>query len=167
MIGVTQLQILTGKLRDFSFKNIRSYRGDFKITIVAPATPISEVTTLFIQHGFTSLPVVSESKEFLGIIFQRDLISAEILVYERRNKRIISPFKFHATPAKQISLQASDIMDETPVTVTINTPISILVQDLALNGQDAVAILDDKNIVGVVTQTDLIAELACETLRSE
>ena len=61
--------------------------------------------------------------------------------------------------------RAADIMDPHPASASPDTPIAALLPQLA-GGMDAVAILDGPRIVGVVTQTDLIAALARQSLRA-
>ena len=51
-------------------------------------------------------------------------------------------------------------MDAAPVTAAPATPVAALLVPLAISGTDAVPILDAGRLVGIVTQTDLIAALA-------
>ena len=120
------------------------------LVTVAPDTPLDEIAGLFVRHGFTSLPVVDPNGLFRGVIFQLHLIARQAAAPQRRRP---------LAPAPDRAL-ARDIMDATPVTAAPATPVAALLVPLAISGTDAVPILDAGRLVGIVTQTDLIAALA-------
>ena len=120
------------------------------LVTVAPDTPLDEIAGLFVRHGFTSLPVVDRNGLFRGVIFQLHLIARQAAAPQRRRP---------LAPAPDRAL-ARDIMDATPVTAAPATPVAALLVPLAISGTDAVPILDAGRLVGIVTQTDLIAALA-------
>ena len=120
------------------------------LVTVAPGTPLDEIAGLFVRHGFTSLPVVDAGGAFRGVIFQVHLIARQAAAPQRRRP---------LAPAPDRAL-ARDIMDATPVTAAPATPVAALLVPLAISGTDAVPILDAGRLVGIVTQTDLIAALA-------
>ena len=120
------------------------------LVTVAPDTPLDEIAGLFVRHGFTSLPVVDADGAFRGVIFQLHLIARQAAAPQRRRP---------LAPAPDRAL-ARDIMDATPVTAAPATPVAALLVPLAISGTDAVPILDAGRLVGIVTQTDLIAALA-------
>ncbi len=125
------------------------------LVTVAPDTPVADLAALFLRHGFTSLPVVGPQDRFLGVIFQLQLIAAAFPGQD-----------LTAVPAAAgDGARAADIMDPHPASASPDTPIAALLPQLA-GGMDAVAILDGPRIVGVVTQTDLIAALARQSLRA-
>lgn len=127
------------------------------LVTVAPDTPITEIAALFLRHGFTSLPVVGDGDRFLGVIFQLQIIAAAFPDHDLTAG--------HPPLAVTSSAKASDIMDPHPPSAAPDTPIAALLPQLA-SGMDAVPILDAGRIVGVVTQTDLIAALARQSLRA-
>jgi CBS domain-containing membrane protein len=106
---------------------------------VLPDTPRHRVADLFLHHGFTSLPVVDAAGHFQGIIFQLQLI---------------------AHPDRTRDQTAAALMTTNLPTVGPQAPVSALLAPLAIDGTDAVPVLDGPAIVGIVTQTDLIAALA-------
>ena len=94
--------------------------------------------------------VVDAGGAFRGVIFQLHLIARQAAAPQRRRP---------LAPAPDRAL-ARDIMDATPVTAAPATPVAALLVPLAISGTDAVPILDAGRLVGIVTQTDLIAALA-------
>ena len=130
----------------------------------AKSSGMRDVAGLFAHHGFTSLPVVGEGGRFLGIIFQLHLIASDRRVQDAagflpriRNRLLPHP----GTPAR-----AADVMEPAPPCARPDTPIAALLPQLAGNGMDAVPVLNGPRIVGIVTQTDLIAALARQSLRA-
>lgn len=119
-----------------------------------PDASIEVVAEIFSHHRFTSLPVVSSRGELCGVIFQLDVIGA---LSERRSR--IPPLSFVRTRKS-----ASEIMSVSRETVGEDAPIGLLVSRLSEQGTDAVMVLRDEKLVGVVTQTDLISALARELL---
>ncbi|NHF74121.1 HPP family protein [Paracoccus xiamenensis] len=129
------------------------------LVTVAPDTPMSEIAALFLRHGFTSLPVVGPEDCFMGVIFQLQIIAAACPDHELTAG--------HPPPlAVSGAAVATEIMDPNPGSAGPDTPIAALLPQLA-GGMDAVPILDGGRIVGVVTQTDLIAALARQSLRAD
>ena len=129
------------------------------LVTVAADTPVTEIAALFLRHGFTSLPVVGAQDRFLGVIFQLQIIAAAFPDH---------PLTAGLPPPLAVSgtARAHEIMDPDPASAGPDTPIAALLPQLA-SGMDAVPILDAGRIVGVVTQTDLIAALARQSLRAE
>ncbi|HRE44995.1 MAG TPA: HPP family protein [Terricaulis sp.] len=137
------------------------------LVTVAPETPLQDIVSMFILHGFTSLPVVDTDDRFVGVIFQLHLI-ASIQPREASSPQgSLGVLQALGWAPKQRPLYAADIMGAAPLSAKPDTLIAALLPQLAENGVDAVPILDGQRIVGIVTQTDLIAALARETLRAE
>ena len=127
------------------------------LVTVAPDLALHDVAGLFVRHSFTSLPVVDRDDRYLGVIFQLHLI-----------------MKAHADfrPDGRLSradddLRAADVMQARLPVAAPDTPIAALLPHLASSDTDAVSVLEDGRIVGIVTRTDLIAALARESLRPE
>ena len=132
------------------------------LVTIGPRTPLREVAGLFARHGFTSLPVVGEGGRFLGIIFQLHLIASG--TRSEQTARFLPRMRrrFARTDAVE---SAADVMEVAPPIARQDTPIAALLPFLATHRTDAVPILDGDRIVGIVTQTDLIAALARQSLR--
>lgn len=128
------------------------------LVTLAPDTPVAEIAALFLRHGFTSLPVVGPEGRFLGVIFQLQLIAAAFPDHD--------PAAGHPPLDGSDAVVATRIMDPNPASASPDTPIAALLPQLA-SGTDAVPILDAGRLVGVVTQTDLIAALARHSLRAD
>ncbi|MFC3314411.1 HPP family protein [Falsigemmobacter intermedius] len=124
------------------------------LVTVRPEASLEEVAGIFRHHGFTSLPVVSESGALSGVIFQLNLIAG---LSEMRYGR----FSLRSTSSRK---SASDIMSTVTSTVNEDAPIGLLASRLSEKGADAVLVVSQEKLSGVVTQTDLISALARELL---
>jgi CBS domain-containing membrane protein len=113
------------------------------------------VADQFRSQGFTSLPVVAEGGQFLGVIFQLHLIrgAQDHAFGDRRG--------FGARDLPQV---AADVMVTDLAVITPQTPVSALLPLLAEGHCDAVPVLEGARITGIVTRTDLIAALARQSL---
>ena len=128
------------------------------LVTVGPEAPLREVAGLFARHGFTSLPVVGKDGRFLGVIFQLHLIASDWALPVRGLRKLL--------PRRGTATCAADVMEAAPPGVPPDAPIAALLPYLATHRTDAVPILQGDEIVGIVTQTDLIAALARQSLRA-
>jgi CBS domain-containing membrane protein len=162
LIGAAEMQAASHQADPLTAADIMSR----DLVTVHPDTPLSEVADLFRLHAFTSLPVVDEHDRFQGVIFQLHLIRRARedalhlkLGFAAAMARLVDPRR--ATPVR-----ASDIMATGSPRVAPTTPVSALLPLLAENESDAVPVMtQDRTIVGIVTQSDLIAALARQHLR--
>lgn len=115
------------------------------LVTVAPETPLADIAALFLRHDFTSLPVIDAEGRFMGLIFQLQMIRAA-----------------YRGDAPAI---AAEIVQAPETEARPDTPVAALLPQLAAEGMDAIPIVEGERIVGVVTQTDLIAALARYSLR--
>jgi CBS domain-containing membrane protein len=113
------------------------------LVTVAPDAPVGRVAELFGLQGFTSIPVVGDDAILLGVIFQIDVIAAERAEIAGDGRRC-----------------ARDTMRRGLPSVAPDTPVSALLPLLANGGPEAVPVQSEGRIVGIVTRTDLISELA-------
>lgn len=153
LIGAAEIQAASHRIAPQTAGDIMSR----DLVTVLPDTPLPEIAALFARHGFTSLPVVEPDGRYRGVIFQLNLIT-----------RARAQFR----PDGRLSqldrdLRAADLMAEGVPVAAPDTPIAALLPHLAASDTDAVPILCDGTIGGIVTRTDLIAALSRETLRRD
>ncbi|MEC7760859.1 MAG: CBS domain-containing protein, partial [Pseudomonadota bacterium] len=122
------------------------------------------VADLFKRHKFTSLPVISASGRFQGIIFQLHLITQAREDALRLNRTFNAAIKRLLDPRRKRSVTAGDIMNVAVPRATTSTPIGALLPMMADGQVDAVPVLEYDRLVGIVTQTDLVAAMARRAL---
>ncbi|MGW0037681.1 HPP family protein [Gordonia sp. NPDC003376] len=143
LIGAAELQAAGHRTDPLDAASVMSR----DLITVAPDTTPERLAQLFGEYGFTSLPVIADDGSYAGVVFQIHLVTA---------------LAGHRTP-----VGAADVMDVDLPVAHPDTPVAALLPLLADGGCDAVPVLDGGQIVGIVTQTDLITALARRTLRAD
>ncbi|MFT3691191.1 HPP family protein [Paenirhodobacter sp.] len=144
LIGAAELQAASHQAGPLTAADIMSR----DLVTVTPDTRLRVVAELFSTHNFTSLPVAEDGR-FRGVIFQIHLIR------RAGGARWGAPTR------------AEQIMQADPPHAAPDTPIAALLPLLALGDCDAVPVLEGGRILGIVTQTDLIAALSRQSLRRD
>lgn len=161
LIGAAEMQAATHITGPLTAEDIMSRN----LITVHPDTKLSEVADLFKRHRFTSLPVVGRDAEYLGVIFQMNLISQAREDALRLDRGFLAAFKRLLDRNASKPVRAGDIMNASGPHVTANTPIGALLPLMADGDVDAVPVLNFRKIVGIVTRTDLVAALARKAVR--
>ena len=130
------------------------------LVTVAPGSTVGELAQMFDTHRFTALPVVTRNGRFLGVVFQIHLVSRLRGGGSGRGPDRVFGRLFRRDGS---SLTAADVMDTTLPIAAPDAPVAALLPMLAESGCNAVPVLDGDVLVGIVTQTDLIAALARQT----
>jgi CBS domain-containing protein/Flp pilus assembly pilin Flp len=120
---------LTGQMR---VEHMMSYR----LTCVAPETPIEEVKEIMTTNRIRHLLVLDHEETLVGIISDRDLKG-------------------------RVGKKASDIMTKTPVTLDPTTGASAALSIMINKGISAVPVVDEGKVRGIVTTTDVMLTLQC------
>lgn len=161
LIGAAELQAASHQTGAMTVTDIMSRN----LITVGPDTTLFEVADLFERHRFTSLPVVGPGGEFVGVIFQIHLISQAAREGLKHDRSFIPAFR-HMLGREQIKPTiARDIMQVCGPRAAATTPLSALLPMMADGEVDAVPVLENNHIIGIVTRTDLIAAMARSAVR--
>lgn len=117
------------------------------VIAVHPQTPLAEARRLLHRHRFNALPVIDENQVQAGIISMRDLLPDPDL---------------EATEAEQWLSQAivGDVMTKAVRSARPEQSIAELVPLFSGDGLHHVPVIDDEDrVVGMLTQTDLVAAM--------
>ena len=130
------------------------------VATVSPQTPLRAAWKLLLDHHIKALPVVTEAQGLVGIVTQTDLMNAMLnangeMRFGFGNKvRLV----LGGRPAKPRTV--ADIMTRDVHTALPDTMIAKLVPPMADMGLHHMPVVDEANrVVGIVTQSDLIAAL--------
>ena len=158
LIGAAELQAATHLTGPLNAADIMSR----DLVTVGPEATLDELAELYRLHGFTSLPVVTESGRFLGVVFQIHLI---VRLQDPQARGGFGKATLSWADRRPPVVRASDIMAVKQAIASPSTPVAALLPLLSQSGCHAVPVLDGDMIVGIVTQTDLIASLSRQALR--
>lgn len=129
------------------------------LTTVTPETRLRDVAELFRRHRFKTLPVTGKSGELLGVITQNDLIQrarSEALLHHETFAQALSAL---LARRKEAPVYAAQIMSPPGETIGPDDGIGVLVPLLADGGLQAVPVISDGKLAGIVTRSDLISAL--------
>ncbi|KPN63480.1 CBS domain-containing membrane protein [Aliiroseovarius crassostreae] len=156
MIGAAELQAAAQSSGPLTAADIMSR----ELVLIGPDARLGEIADLFSLHRFASLPVVGPDAEFLGVIFQIHLIHQARQDALRPDHRYLPALRRLLDRNQPKQVRAKDIMSVITANATPATPIGALLALMADGDTDAVPVLDQGKIVGIVTRTDLISALA-------
>jgi CBS domain-containing membrane protein len=131
------------------------------VAAVHPETPLREAWKLLINHRIKALPVTAADGELVGIVTQTDFMRASLLADDGRlhlgwRVRVGNRFRL----ARQSKHTVADIMTRRVQSAVPETMIAKLVPPMADMGLHHMPVVDANNrVVGIVTQSDLIAAL--------
>ncbi len=162
LIGAAELQAATHSSGPLTAQDIMSRN----LVTVGPDSALGEIADLFRQHRFTSIPVVENNQTFLGVIFQMHLITQARTDALRLHRGYGAALRRLLDRDRDKPVVAGDIMSVAGPRASTNTPIGALLPMMADGDTDAVPVIEDGNIVGIVTRTDLVAALARRAARS-
>lgn len=120
------------------------------LVTVSPETFVAKIMVLFEQNSFHHLPVVKNGNELAGIISKEDIQKvANLLALNVSDDTL--PF------AVSDSLTARDIMTHYPFSLDPEDTIGLAADIILGNRFHAIPVLEDGQLVGLVTSHDLIA----------
>ena len=119
--------------------------------VTTPTASLGEVMRYMQADAIRHMPVVDESYNLVGIITDRDVrlaMNSERLQSPDMNQQILME-----TPA-------ADIMTTAVMTVDPSTPAFEVAESLSTFKFDAMPVVDNKQLVGIVTTTDILDRFA-------
>lgn len=161
LIGAAELQAAAHMAGPLTALGIMSK----SLVTVAPDTRLAKVADLFLHHRFISLPVVSKEGQFHGLILQTDLIAKARSEALALHSGYIAALRRLLTPRQRARLTAGDLLHEDAPSVSPDTGTGALLSLFAAEDADALPVLDEGRLVGIVTHSDLIAAMARITAR--
>lgn len=119
------------------------------VVTVKEATPFSDIKSLFDHHHFHHLPVLDDKSMLKGIISKEDMAKTAYLLSLNTGGRVYSE--------KEIGhITAKDMMSTYPVFLTPDDHIDLAADIFLSNKMHALPILEDGELVGIVTTHDLL-----------
>jgi CBS domain-containing protein len=136
-----------------------------KIITVRPDATIQQVADVLHEYHFTGVPVVDEKGRLLGVIMERDFITADSKLYLPTYVKMLRDLDFvqndkkHLSPEAQklINATASDVMNSNIVTAAPTDTIERLAELFATKRVNPIPVVDSSfKLVGVISRSDLI-----------
>jgi CBS domain-containing membrane protein len=156
LYNMAQMRAYTRKFGEVSVNDIMSR----DVTYVHPDTSLEDAWALLRYHKVKVLPVIDEQRHVIGVVSLIDYLKrAKLKQYHdmaERLEELIKPRHEEAGMARIVA----DIMASPVFTVDQSELIATLVPLLSDKGLHHIPVVDDQQqLVGIVTQSDLIAAL--------
>ena len=165
-IGRDELQTLLGQaeLQAYQRKMGAIRCGDVmsrEVAVVAFGTPLEEAWALLRARGIKALPVVDRASRIVGIVTLADFLrGAELDLHPGWADRLRSMLKATTTSHSDKAEVVGQIMTRTVRVASADRPLGELVPLFAATGHHHIPIIDaEQRLVGIITQTDLVAAL--------
>ncbi|HMQ50057.1 MAG TPA: CBS domain-containing protein [Saprospiraceae bacterium] len=127
---------------------IRSIMTHHPITVNA-SEKVSKVQEIFRDYDFHHLPVVQQGNKLIGIISKEDVAALTYLMSMNTSGVTFSKNEYQ-------HLLASDIMTKSPLTLDPDDSVGLAADIFLANKFHAVPIVEDGELVGIVTTHDLL-----------
>lgn len=128
------------------------------LVTVSPNDYLSRVTKIFESHSFHHIPVVEDGNRLRGIISKED--------FQKMNYFFHTQDKAGKEKSKS-GLRASDIMTPYPLSVDPDDSIGLAADIFLANRFHALPVIEDDQLIGIVTSHDLIAYAFNSALKVE
>ena len=102
------------------------------------STPWRSISSVLVDRGYGSLPVVDDQMNLIGIVSEYDLLEA---LLEKRDEK---------------TLKAEDIMTKNPITVNEDTPIFDVIKILENRKLIRVPVVKESKLIGILTRRDVL-----------
>lgn len=136
-----------------------------KIITVRPEATIEQVADVLHQYHFTGVPVVDEKGRLLGVIMERDFITADSKLYLPTYVKMLKGLDFIQNDKKHLSVEAqtlinataADVMNSNIVTAAPGDTIEHLAELFATKRVNPIPVVNEQfKLVGVISRSDLI-----------
>lgn len=136
-----------------------------EVITVGPSATIEQVAEILHQYHFTGIPVVDKGQRLLGVIMERDFITADSKLYLPTYIKMLRDLDFVQNDKKHLSKEAQalmtatakDVMNSNIVTASPEDSIEKLSELFATKRVNPIPVVDEGfKLVGVISRSDLI-----------
>ncbi|WP_150911996.1 CBS domain-containing protein [Marinobacter halotolerans] len=107
-------------------------------------TPLTKVVKTLLHNHISGLPVVDDHRRVIGFISEQDCIHALLVSnYHREGDPVVD-----------------DVMFRNPLTISPEMSVVDLAQNLGAGKPKVYPVIDHGKLIGIVTRTSILAELA-------
>lgn len=130
-----------------------------KLITVAPADKVKDVKEIFDQHPIHHIPVV-RYKEIIGLISKTDFLHFMRGFTKNDEDRFVDEARLRAYTAEEI-------MTKGLAKLSPNDRINVALEIFLVNRFHAIPVVDNNELVGILTTFDIIKALAGENVTAD
>lgn len=137
------------------------------VVTVTKETTVMELAKIFAERHLSSLPVVDQNGDLIGIVTETDLVEQDKNLHI---PTVISIFdwviylesdkKFEKELKKMTGRAVGDIYSSDVITVSADSSIADVADLLSSRKINALPVVDGKKLTGIVSRIDLIRSMA-------
>lgn len=120
------------------------------LTTVPPDRSAKDIQDLFRENEFHHIPIVDKGQRLVGIISKEDIFKLAYVLSLQTTGKTYSEKEYNA-------LKAEDIMTRYPVTLDPDDTVGLAADIFLANKFHALPIVEDDQLLGIVTTHDLLA----------
>jgi len=140
------------------------------VIAVMPSCPIEEVARTLLERGVSGVPVVDGQGRLVGIVSEGDLLHRAETETERRRswwlRLLASDEVLAAEYTKAHARKVEDVMTRRVVTAGPDTELSEIAMLLEQHAIKRVPIVEDGQLVGIVSRANLVQAVASARARA-
>jgi CBS domain-containing protein len=129
-----------------------------QVQCVSETTTLRELSRVFRRYGVTTIPVINDVGELVGVVNEADLLRTMLPSYAELQDDLhyMMDFEFLEDRAQSVENQpVRDIMVRGAISVDENAPVMRVLSLFLLKSSSHIPVVRDRQIVGVVTRTDI------------
>ena len=129
-----------------------------EVQCVSEKTTLRELSRVFRHYGVTTIPVVNERDELVGVVTEEDLLRTMLPSYAELHDSLqyMMDFEYLEDRAQTVEDEpVKGIMIQGAVSVQENTPLMRVISLFLLKSASHIPVVRDSKIVGVVARTDI------------
>jgi CBS domain-containing protein len=131
---------------------------------IRPDASIAQAAQLMLQYRISGLPVVDAAGDLVGIVTEGDLLRRAESGTEQRRPRwlefLLGPGKLADEYVHTHSRRVEDVMSRDPITVSPETPVSDVVEQMERQGIKRIPVAREGKVVGIISRANLLRGLA-------
>ena len=134
------------------------------VITVTTQTTIENAANIMLRSHISGLPVVDEQSQLVGIVSESDFLRRSEIGTGRKRAAwlqfLLGPGKAAADFVRERGRRVEDVMTQSPITIDEETPLEDLVGLMEKNGIKRLPVMRDKQLVGIVTRSNLLQAVA-------
>jgi CBS domain-containing protein len=130
-----------------------------EVQSVSENTSLRELSRAFRRYGVTTIPVVNDQSELVGVVTEAELLKVMLPNYAELQDELhyMQDFEYLEDRAQSVeNTPVHDIMLMGAISVNENAPLMRVISLFLLKSASHLPVVRDNRIVGVVTRTDIV-----------
>ena len=129
-----------------------------QVQCVSETTTLRELSRAFRRYGVTTIPVVNDRSELVGVVNESDLLRTMLPSYAELQDDLQYMMDYEFLEDRAVSVEnepVRNIMVRGAISVNENAPLTRVISLFLLKSVSHIPVVRDNKIVGVVARTDI------------